>query len=121
MLEAQTRLLARKPSSKSLAQPWKLTVATEENILLSAGAVIVTVGELLNPPTVTVILSVPIRPPESVTEAVIVWVPMDRPDEKDPPEPITPSMLDVQTRLPVRLPSSKSLAVPEKKSDEYGG
>ena len=54
-----------------------------------------------------------VRPPESVTEAVIVWLPADSPAvEKDPPDPITPLMFEVHVRLVVRLPSSASAAVP---------
>ncbi len=57
--------------------------------------------------------SEPERPPESVTEAVMVWLPTDRElVEKEPPEPMAPSMLEVQLRDEVRLPSSVSLAVP---------
>lgn len=74
---------------------------------------IITKGGMLKP-TVIVMLSDPVRPPESVTEAVIVCVPTERPVKKAPPEPITPLMLEVQTRLAFRLPSSASLAVPEK-------
>jgi hypothetical protein len=103
--ELQARLLVKLPSSKSLAQPWKFKVATEVYVLPSAGEVIVTVGGVLNPPTVIVILSESGNPPESLTEAVIVCVPTERPVEKEPPEPIEPSMLEVQTRLAARFPS----------------
>ena len=51
-------------------------------------------------------------PPESLTEAVIVCVPTLRTNEGFPPEPIPPSMLEFQLRLPVRSPSSVSLAEP---------
>ena len=75
---------------------------------------IVTVGAVLDV-IVTVMLSEAVRPPESVTEAVIVCVPADRMAvENVLPQPIEPSMLEVQVRLPLRTPSSASLAVPEK-------
>ena len=63
---------------------------------------------------VTVIPSEPLAPPESVTEAVIVWVPAESElVENEPPEPMTPSRLEVHDRLEVREPSSTSVAVPE--------
>jgi hypothetical protein len=65
-------------------------------------------------PTVTVIEALPVRPPESVTEAVMVCVPSLSTALKEPPVPIWPSRLEVQTRLLVRLPSSVSVAEPEK-------
>ena len=82
---------------------------------------IVTVGVALYPEVmVTVMLSESDSPPESVTLAVIVCVPTDRPVEKDTPEPIMPSMLEVQVRLPLRFPSSASAAVPEKLTNATG-
>ena len=76
---------------------------------------IVTVGGVLGDVIVTVMLSDPLRPPESVTEAVIVWEPTDRPlVENVLPELIGPSMLDVQARLLLRIPSSVSVAAPLK-------
>ena len=65
-------------------------------------------------PTVTVTESLPGSPPESVTEAVIMWVPSLRVAEKLPPVPIGPTKSEVQLRLPVRVPSSVSVAVPAK-------
>ena len=59
--------------------------------------------------------SAPESPPLSVTEAVMVWTPRDRElVEKLPPEPMAPSRLEVQEMEPLRLPSSASVAVPEK-------
>jgi hypothetical protein len=52
----------------------------------------------------------PTRPPESVTLAVIVCVPLDSVLENEPPLPIGPSMFDVQFKLRVTTPSSVSLA-----------
>ncbi len=64
--------------------------------------------------TTTVMEALPVSPPESVTEAVIVCVPSLSTALKEPPVPICPSRLEVQTRLLVRLPSSASAAAPEK-------
>ena len=64
---------------------------------------------------VTVICAEPVTLPESVTEAVIVWVPIERLEvAKEPPVPMAPLIDEVQDRLAVRLPSSRSLAVPVK-------
>ena len=61
----------------------------------------------------TVIAIEPGREPLSVTEAVIVCVPIERVEiENEPPLPIVPSRLEVQARLADRSPSSTSLAVP---------
>ena len=47
---------------------------------------IVTVGGVLGGVTVTVMLAASVKPPESVTEAVIVCVPTDRLEvENEPP------------------------------------
>ena len=56
----------------------------------------------------------PVKPPASVTEAVIVWVPEVRVLEKLPPLPREPSILDFQVRLEVRFPFCVSVAVPLK-------
>ena len=114
ILEVQTRLPVRSPSSASLAVPEKFTVSVEVYVLPFPGDLTLTVGGVFDPPTVTVTLSEPVRPLESVTEAVIVCTPTDKPEEKELPEPISPSRLEVQTKFPVRSPSSASLAVPEK-------
>jgi hypothetical protein len=75
-------------------------------------------GGVLGAVIVMVMLSEPVSPPESVTEAVIEWEPTDRPlVENVLPEPIEPSMLEVQARLLLRLPSSVSVAVPLKVTD----
>jgi hypothetical protein len=78
----------------------------------SLGVEITTDGESLV--TVILIASEPGNPPESVTEAVIVWVPVDRLVLNEPPAPIVPSILDVQLSDPVSVPSSKSVALPAK-------
>jgi hypothetical protein len=65
--------------------------------------------------TVTEIDAEPERLPESVTAAVIVWVPTARAEvEKEAPLPMTPLSEEVQTRLEERLPSWVSEAVPLK-------
>ena len=72
-----------------------------------------TFGEVLSDEIVTVMLSVSVSSPESVAEAVIVCVPTDKPEMVNVlPEPIEPSILEVQTRLLLRLPSSVSVADP---------
>src|SRR3972149_5087692 len=73
-----------------------------------------TVAVLAFVETVTVIVSVPVRPPESVVEAVTVWTPSRSTFEKLPPVPMAPSRFEVQARLDVRLPSSRSFAEPWK-------
>ncbi len=65
-------------------------------------------------PTVMLMLSFAVFPPESVTDAVIVWIPLLRVVEKLPPVPIWPSLLEVQTREAVRSKSSGSVALPWK-------
>ena len=62
-------------SSISVAFAWKLTVAPKFELEPFAGDVSVTTGALLV--IVTVIESDPEPPPLSVTEAVMVWTPMD--------------------------------------------
>ena len=74
-----------------------------------AGLLTVTAGAALAA-TVTVITSEPLRPPESVTVAVIVCVPILNTAEKAPPAPIAPSRLEVHDRLALRSPSSASVA-----------
>ena len=115
MLEVQVRLPLKLPSSGSLAVPVKVTEALERCELLSAGAMIVAAGAVFGGAIVMVMLSESVKPPESVTEAVIVCVPTDRLEvETVPPEPIEPSILENQTRLPFRRPSSVSVAIPLK-------
>src|SRR3972149_3864143 len=73
-----------------------------------------TVVGCVGEPTVTETLALATFPPESVTVAVMVWVPLLSVLEKLPPVPICPSLLEVQTREFVRFPSLASLAVPAK-------
>jgi hypothetical protein len=58
------------------------------------------------PPTVTEIESVAERLPESVTAAVIVWVPSLKAALMLAPVPRAPSMLETQKMSALRLPSS---------------
>ena len=55
-----------------------------------------------------------VAPAESVTEAVTVWRPTLRIFDTEAPVPKVPSRLEVQMILPLMLPSSASVAVPEK-------
>ena len=64
--------------------------------------------------TTTVMDALPVRPPESAIDAVMVCVPTLSTVLKAPPVPICPSKLEAQTRLLVRSPSSVSDAEPEK-------
>ena len=64
--------------------------------------------------TVIVTAALPVSPPESVTEAVTVWVPGVRLFEKLPPVPSALSRLEVHASLAVRLPSCVSVAEPVK-------
>ena len=63
--------------------------------------------------TVTVTEAVVVLPAESVTPALMVWVPLLKVRAKLPPPPIWPSRLEVQFRFEVRFPSWESEAVPE--------
>jgi len=75
--------------------------------LLTVGAVLVATGL-----TVNVMEADPRSPPESVTDAVMVCVPIVSPlVEIVPPDPITPSRFDAHEMLLVRFPSSVSVAV----------
>lgn len=113
MLDVQVRLPLRLPSSVSLAVPVKITELPDKYELPGAGEVIAIVGEVLGVVIMTLMLFEPVKPPESVTEAVIVCVPTDKLEvENVPPEPIEPSMLEVQVRLSLRPPSSISKAQP---------
>ena len=61
--------------------------------------------------TMTVMLSLAARPPESVTDAVMVWVPMLNVSvETLAPVPIESSRLEVQSRVAEMSPSSSSKA-----------
>src|SRR5262249_8782317 len=65
-------------------------------------------------PTVMEVLALAVFPPESVTDAVMTWLPLLIVRVKVAPVPICPSLLDVQTRDAAMLPSSESAAVPWK-------
>jgi len=84
------------------------------NVEPSAGESIEIVGAREPLITLIIITYSPVSPPESVTEAVIVWVPSPSFTENDPPVPIVPSRSEVQVKLVVRFPSSLSIAVPAK-------
>lgn len=65
--------------------------------------------------TVMLTVSLPESPPESSTLAVMVWFPtLSDEVEKEAPVPIWPSRFEVHTSDALMLPSSLSLAVPEK-------
>ena len=115
MLEIHLRFAVRLPSWMSEALPEKLMVVPLAKEEPFTGLLMATVGGSLGAAlTVTVTKAVAVLPPESVTCAVIVWVPLLKVREKLPPVPIEPSMLEVQVTLAVRLPSCASAALPEK-------
>ena len=93
----------------------KVIAVPSLTVVPSAGAVIETDGA---PLTVTVITSDAGNPPESVTEAVMVWVPTDKVAFTEPPVPRAPSSDDVHERLAAKSPSSGSEAVPVKETAE---
>src|SRR6185436_18117608 len=114
-LELQRRPAERSPSKSSKALAERLTGVPAGAEPPLAGAVTVTSGGALGARTRTVIAAAPRWPSESVTAAVIVWLPAER--VRGPtvaPDPSAPSRLEVQERLALRLPSSMSLAVPVK-------
>ena len=95
--------------------PVKAITSPSATVEPFAGAVMLTVGGVFTALTVRVTCSEALSPPLSVTEAVIVCSPADSVSvTKDPPLPMTPSTLELQDRLPVRSPSSRSTAVPVK-------
>src|SRR5262245_17833585 len=63
-------------------------------------------------PTVMEVLALAGFPPESVSDAVIVWFPLLSVLVKLAPVPICPSLLEVHTKDDAMLPSSGSVAVP---------
>jgi hypothetical protein len=74
------------------------------------GLVRLTVGGVF--PTEIVTVAVVAAPSASVIDAVIVWVPFVSRFDSVAPEPRAPSRLDDQAIELLRLPWSKSLAVP---------
>src|SRR6266699_1951845 len=104
MLEVQTSFEVKLPSRRSEAFPEKLMIAPEAKAEPFAGLVIVTVGGVPDRTLMLTELEV-VLPAESVTRAVMAWVPLLKVREKLPPVPIWPLRLDVQTSLLVKLPS----------------
>ena len=77
------------------------------------------VPPVLDEVTLRVIDACPVALAVSVAVAVIVCVPtLKELVEKLPPVPIRPLMLEVQTRLEVRIPSSASVALPVNEIEE---
>jgi preprotein translocase subunit YajC len=111
-LEVQTIPAFKFPSSVSLALPANWMAVVVEVLKPVNGLLIVTAGGVFGLVTVTVTEAVALAPAESVTLAVIRWVPAGRALEKLAPVPIWPLRLEVQTIPALRLPSSTSVAVP---------
>ena len=82
-------------------------------LLPETGLLIDTVGGVFGTVTVMFTEALVLRPPESVTLAVMVWVPALRVTERLAPVPNAPLMLEVQAILLLRLPSCVSDALPE--------
>jgi hypothetical protein len=108
-LDVQAIALVRFPSSWSLAAALNVTVWPGVKTAPSAGAVIATVGASL---TTILIRALPLFPPLSATEAVMVCAPeWSVLTVIDPPVPSGPSRLDDHVIAAVRFPSSRSFAV----------
>jgi len=108
-LEVQAIAEARLPSSASVAVAVKVTGARGSGLVPAGGAVMVTTGGVL---TVTMTCMLPGLPLESLTDAVMVWMPaLSALAVIDPPAPSVPSRLERHVRPAVRSPSSKSVAV----------
>src|ERR1043166_359147 len=109
MLETQTRPAVRLPLSASVAVPANDTVELDVMFAPATGEAIATTGAASGF-TVTITVALPVLPPESVTDATIVWVPGTSDVPKLPPLPMAPLMLDVHFRFAVMVPSSTSMA-----------
>src|SRR6476619_2073171 len=96
-------------STRGVLAPLHLT-STFSNPLDQYGRTVIERADVM----VTPIVADPLTPPESVTDALMTCDPAVRARVIDAPVPSAPSMLDVQPRRPVRLPSSGSVAVPAK-------
>src|SRR6185503_4895834 len=99
----------RSPSVASRAPPEKMTPVPTTGVAPAAGAVMVTAGAVGD--TVSAIEAVAVAPSESVTVAVIVWLPSRGMSTRVAPVPRSPLRLDVQWICALRLPSKSSLAV----------
>ena len=102
------------PSVTLVAVPVKVIAEPSTETKSSVGATIDTVGM---PTEFIVILweREPVLEPESVTDAVITWLPAERVESvNDPPEYITPSRSDDHTIDYVISPSVTLVAVPVK-------
>jgi hypothetical protein len=115
MLEVHCMELLSEPSSLSVAEAQNVTLAPSSNSVPSIGLFIVKKGGwfCVDSFTVVVMLSVSDNKPESVTWAVMVWVPTDRfVVVYVEPVPMEPSMLEVHWICELSEPSSASVAVP---------
>src|SRR5438552_11887541 len=109
--DVQRMAAPRSPSIVSLAVAVKAAVWAKRTSVLSAGAVMATVGAAWWR-TSSVIWAMPARLARSVAEAVIVCTPIERLlVVKLAPVPIAPSRLEVQVIVDDRSPSIVSMAV----------
>src|SRR6266540_3155498 len=110
LLELHWMLDDRSPSSTSMALPVNGIGSPGENVAPVSGEVIVISGGAL---TTTVMVAVLVAPPPSVTDAVIVCVPLFSALVLiEGPSPSAPSMLELHWMPDDRSPSSGSVAVP---------
>jgi hypothetical protein len=100
----------RPPSSKSAAEPWNEMLSLRRNDAPFDGLEIDTDGAEFVTATVTVATLV--IPSESVTLAVMTWVPFESLLPTVAPVPSAPSLSDVHEIAPDKEPSSGSDAVP---------
>ena len=105
------------PSSASVAVPWNVTEVPSVNSEPVDGDNIDTVGnDTESTPLIVIVVCSETDPPsESVTVAVMVWVPTERLDNENKLSVAkNPSMLEVHCMELLSVPSSSSVAVPQK-------
>ena len=112
-LDVQTSALLSVPFSASDAVPARDTGTPLGSLAPPDGVAMVTVGGVFGGRTTTETRACPVRPEESVTDAVTLWVPARSVEVEMPgPVPSGPSRLELHLSAPLRLPSSTSVALP---------
>ena len=117
MLELHCICVPSEPSSLSDAEPKKLIQAPSFTSRPVPGDMIETVGKPGGATSFIVmeVVVVVVRPPESVTDAVTIWIPTDKLDVlTDAPVPIALSMSELHWICELTTPSCRSFDVPEK-------
>ena len=113
-LDVHWTWLEMSPSKSSLAVAVRITSVSAGADELSCGAVMARAGATFGPRIRTMAWAWPTFPLTSVTAAVIVCVPRLSERLMLPPVPSDPSRSELHWSRLLRLPSSKSLAVPMK-------